>query len=291
MASSCRIADRWSSTSEHLSQLYAGVNDLDDDYRNNCNGEHRNREDGWRLFVSFWRQRNCVRKHRSRSNDLRNHDTRGELLDRGRHQRRWCSRDTKYHANLGYHLYNKFLVGVLSVVALSAPVNANEGQTVIANPQATSSGQVSNQAVQINQGGYSKQGFSQGHFCNSSTLTVSPFFLGNDTHPNYVRSQNYGLQLTMSFPLDGGMVEACKALARKRLEKERLDYMLIRALKCAELLNLGYMIHPNSPYAVVCSDVVPIAREPKSEPPSSVISAPVSQPASEQVSEQMQGAS
>ena len=148
MASSCRIADRWSSTSEHLSQLYAGVNDLDDDYRNNCNGEHRNREDGWRLFVSYWRQRNCVRKHRSRSNDLRNHDTGGKLLNRDRQQKRRCSRDTKHYANLGYHLYNKFLVGILSVVALSAPVNANEGQTVIANPQATSSGQVSNQAVQ-----------------------------------------------------------------------------------------------------------------------------------------------
>lgn len=118
--------------------------------------------------------------------------------------------------------------------------------------------------MQINQGGYSEQGFSQGHYCNSSTLTFTPFYLGNDVHPEYVRNQNFGLQMTFSFPLDGGMVELCKSLAKKRLQKERLDYSLIRALKCAELLEKGFMFRPESPYSVVCADVVPIALEPKS---------------------------
>ncbi|MFZ9069102.1 MAG: hypothetical protein ACO23R_17165 [bacterium] len=131
-----------------------------------------------------------------------------------------------------------------------------------ANPVASSSGSVSNQAVQINQGGYSQQSFSPGHSCNSSTLTFTPFYLGNDVHPSYTRNQNFGLQATLSFPLDGRMVELCKALAEKRLEKERLDYALIRALKCAELLKEGFMFHPESPYSVVCADVVPIAALP-----------------------------
>jgi len=70
--------------------------------------------------------------------------------------------------------------------------------------------------------------------------------------------------MTFSFPLDGGMVELCKSLARKRLQKERLDYSLIRALKCAELLEKGFMFRPESPYSIVCADVVPIALSPSS---------------------------
>jgi hypothetical protein len=139
--------------------------------------------------------------------------------------------------------------------------------TATANPIATSSGSVSNQAVQINQGGTSKQSFSPGHFCNSSTLTVTPFFLGNDVHPTYTRNQNYGIQATVTVPLDGRMVELCKSLAEKRLQKERLDYALIRAIKCAELLNKGFMFRPESPYAVVCADVVPIALLPTKDDP------------------------
>lgn len=148
-------------------------------------------------------------------------------------------------------------------LALKAEQNIN----ATSSPIATSSGSVSNQAVQINQGGYSKQSFSPGHFCNSSTLTITPFYLSNDVHPSYVRNQNFGLQATVSFPLDGGMVETCKALAKKKLEKERLDYALIRALKCAELLEKGFMFRPDSPYSVVCADVAPIARVPKIAPP------------------------
>lgn len=162
---------------------------------------------------------------------------------------------------------------------LAAPVRADDGTTAIANPVATSTGSVSNQAVQINQGGYSKQGYGPGHYCNSSTLTVTPFFLGNEVMPNnYVRNQNYGIQMSVSFPLDGGMVETCKDLARKRLEKERLDYALVRALKCAELLKMGYMIRPESPYSVLCADVAPIARATTSELPSSEASGVVRLP-------------
>jgi len=154
------------------------------------------------------------------------------------------------------------------------PAIAEQNISATSSPIATSTGSVSNQAVQINQGGYSKQSFSPGHFCNSSTLTITPFYLSNDVHPAYVRNQNFGLQATVSFPLDGGMVETCKALAKKRLEKERLDYALIRALKCAELMEKGFMFHPDSPYSVVCADVAPIALAPKKapQPPGAVVS-------------------
>jgi len=125
---------------------------------------------------------------------------------------------------------------------------------------ATSTGSVSNQAVQINQGSYSQQSYGGGHVCNSSTLVFTPFYLGNDSHPKtYVRNQNFGAQVSLSIPLDAEMVSLCKTLAKRKLEKERLDYALVRVLKCAELLKAGFKIREDSPYAPVCADVVPAA--------------------------------
>ena len=39
----------------------------------------------------------------------------------------------------------------------------------------------------------------------------------------------------------------------------RLDYELVRALKCAELQQKGFTFHPNSKMKVLCQDVVPIS--------------------------------
>ena len=138
----------------------------------------------------------------------------------------------------------------------------------MANPIATSSGSVNNQAVQINQGGYSQQGFGAGHYCNSSTMVFTPFYLGNDVHAEpYVRNQNFGAQVSFAVPLDFQMVRSCKELARKKIEKERLDLAFVRFRECAKLYQMGYKIREDSPYYVACEDVVPItAVAPKSEP-------------------------
>ena len=104
----------------------------------------------------------------------------------------------------------------------------------------------------------------------------TPFYLGNDVNPEpYVRNQNCGAQVSFSVPLDFEMVSLCKELAKRKLEKERLDYALVRALKCAELLKLGYKIREDSPFAPVCADVVPIAAV---VPSSSAVSHAASQP-------------
>ena len=84
-------------------------------------------------------------------------------------------------------IYNHVVKCVLSVVFLNcSPVNAqtNDGTTVIANPQASSTGSVTNSAVQINQGSYSTQGLGTGHFCNSGTVVFTPFYLGAGFHPS-----------------------------------------------------------------------------------------------------------
>lgn len=77
--------------------------------------------------------------------------------------------------------------------------------------------------------------------------------------------QNFGAQLSINVPLDGSITEMCKELARKRLrmeqqklDKEQLDYHLVRALRCAELFEKGFMIHPDAKLASLCSDVVSI---------------------------------
>ena len=47
----------------------------------------------------------------------------------------------------------------------------------------------------------------------------------------------------------------------------RLDYELVRALKCAELMQRGFTYHPKSEMKVLCQDIVPISalQPPKKE--------------------------
>ena len=185
------------------------------------------------------------------------------LQSRARDERRRSRRADRHHSRDRHRPNHNLIVNLLAVMLFaSAPAAAQEGDTTnnISNPIATSTGSVNNQAVQINQGGFSRQTFGGGVQCNGPTMVFSPFYLGNDTHGDrYVRSQNFGAQISFSVPLDGGMTETCKSIARKRLEKERLDYELIRALKCAELMTKGFTFRPESPFAVICSDVTSIA--------------------------------
>jgi len=68
-------------------------------------------------------------------------------------------------------------------------------------------------------------------------------------------------------PLDFGAVNTCKELAQRQLEKERLDYELVRIKECIGIYQAGFRIDPRSPFASVCADVIPLASvvaEPKS---------------------------
>lgn len=272
MASLNRIGSiHCSNSSSPGDQLHSRQHDIDDynridNQRNDCNRTL------WRRLsqlVGF--QRNSQWRSQRGDHNILTDNRWGSVPIGDCRTGCWNYRTGNHYENSRAKLGQKLAVGLLPVIFfLPVGVKAQlsqENTTAVANPVATSNGSVSNQAVQINQGGYSKQGFAPGHFCNSSTLTFTPFYLGNDVYPEYVRNQNFGLQATLSFPLDGGMVETCKALAKKRLEKERLDYALIRALKCAELLEKGFMFRPDSPYSVTCADVVPIARAPRTSPP------------------------
>ena len=75
---------------------------------------------------------------------------------------------------------------------------------------------------------------------------------------SYTKNENWGGQINFMFPLDGEMTERCKSIAKRQEEKMQLDYELVRALKCAELMKQGFMIRPRTRVYHLCSDVVPI---------------------------------
>ena len=141
----------------------------------------------------------------------------------------------------------------------------------MASASSAATGNVTNQAIQFqNTGAPSRQSFSGGINCNGPTMMFSPFYTGGETNhytnESYSRNSAFGAQLSFMVPLDGQLTEICKELGKKVLEKERLNYELTRALRCAELMGeKGFMFLPGSPMAVVCSDVVPIASFHKSK--------------------------
>ena len=172
---------------------------------------------------------------------------------------------TTIYNKLGICLYtiaaNAILCG--SAAAQSAPSNTN-----IAGPSASATGNVTNQAVQVLQGPYALNTYGAGVSCQGPTMSISPFVLGNtnlsqdpETYQSY--NGNAGLSLGFNFPLDGSMQELCKERARTEIrrqnaeaDKARLDFELVRLLKCGEAYKSGIMFHPDSPYYKICADVV-----------------------------------
>ena len=142
---------------------------------------------------------------------------------------------------------------------------------------AAATGNVTNQAVQFqNNGSMSRQNYGPSISCNGSTMTFSPFYMGNHTKPwevgedtgmtpsSYTLSENWGFQVNFMVPLDKRGLEQCRRIAKRQEEKMQLDYELVRALKCAELQRQGFTIRPGTRVALLCQDIVPIV---KAKPP------------------------
>ena len=136
---------------------------------------------------------------------------------------------------------------------------------------AAATGNVTNQAVQFqNNGASSRQNYGPSISCNGSTMTFSPFYMGNHSKPwevnedmsmdasSYTLSENWGAQVNFMIPLDKRGLEQCRRIAKRQEEKMQLDYELVRALKCAELQQKGFTIRPNTRVYHICSDIVPI---------------------------------
>ena len=267
--------------------LQSRLDELDDrdgtdDYRDYCNRKDRRsrehllgtqRDSKW----CHWRDRNnLLDEHRS-----------DRLATGDYYSGCWSHRNSRHRKNNrnDQHHHKPFRLQpvkiLLALALLCGPVRAESDgtTTVVASPQASSSGSVTNSAVQINQGSYSTQGFGGGHYCNSGTIVFTPFYLGGDVHSSkYTRNQNFGAQISFSVPLDGSITELCKEVARKKIQKTRVDILLTRMRECTKLYDAGYMIRPSSPYAKICDDVVPIAAYSKSGQASQDALEPVSPP-------------
>jgi len=100
--------------------------------------------------------------------------------------------------------------------------------------------------------------------------------MGNHTKPwdideegmrpsSYTMAENWGAQINFMIPLDREGLRRCRSIAARQEEKMRLDYELVRVLKCAELQQKGFMLVPNSRTYNMCSDVIAIAAWNKAE--------------------------
>ena len=91
--------------------------------------------------------------------------------------------------------------------------------------------------------------------------------MGNHTTPfddemnqsSYTVAENWGAQINFMVPLDGSIVETCKAIGQRQLDKMKLDYELVRAKECAALQQKGFMIRPGTRVYHMCSDIIPIS--------------------------------
>jgi len=154
--------------------------------------------------------------------------------------------------------------------AQQAPQNTN-----IAGPTASATGNVTNQAVQVLQGPYPVTTFGQGVSCPGPAMTIAPFVTGNlnnNTDPFSYQSNSGSAGFTVGFstPLNGTITEVCLEAARTSIarnqaeaDKARLDFELVRALRCGEMKRNGIHFHPNSPYAAICADIVVINNTPE----------------------------
>ena len=174
---------------------------------------------------------------------------------------------------MGYYkkLYNKLYYYIAVCLLTVGPAFAEGDTNNSSNPVAAATGNVTNQAVQFqNNGSMSRQNYGPSISCNGSTMTFSPFYMGNHTKPwevgedtgmtpsSYTLSENWGFQVNFMVPLDKRGLEQCRRIAKRQEEKMKLDYELVRALKCADLQRQGFTIRPGTRVAFLCQDIVPI---------------------------------
>ena len=179
-------------------------------------------------------------------------------------KRRRDNRNNNNRQNYRNRFYYQLL---LYLCTIGTPVFAEGEDTNVSNPVAAATGNVTNQAIQFqNNGSSSRQIYGPNIQCNGSTMTFSPFYMGNHSKPfdefmqpsSYTIAENWGFQVNFMIPLDKEGYKQCKQMAERYEEKMRLEYELTRAHKCAELMQKGFMIRPGTDMYVLCQDIVPI---------------------------------
>ena len=257
-----------SESKSNYSRLHTREHECNHQYNTNSYRDNQSKSLWWRVKELVWYQCNSYwqRWDNWKRYSLHGDNTRRRLSARNSNQNsryQWFSSDGKhrYQQNNKHYGYYYLLIGLLTI---GLPVRAEGDETINnAAPQSTATGNVTNQAVQFqNNGAPTRQQYGGGVVCNGPTMTFSPFWLASENKPydpeSYSRGWNYGAQVNFMVPLDYSTVERCKSIARRVEEKMRVDYELVRSLKCAELMQKGFTLRPGSRVAHMCNDVVPI---------------------------------
>ncbi len=263
----CRISDP---------ELYSGVYELN----NNYNSRYHRRDCNYNLWSSIkqmvWGQYNPYFSKlwgisRFRFN-LHNPYSWKRLFTRSSIKSSQSDhREDRDRSSYRNGIYYCLLVSLLAI----APAKASDPEVNnTSNPVAAATGNVTNQAVQFqNNGAPSRQHYGPNISCNGATMTFSPFYMGNHTVPyddemsqrSYTIAENWGGQINFMFPLDRKGLAQCRRIAARQEEKMRLDYELVRALKCADLQRKGFMLREDSRVYDMCSDVIAIAQYEKNK--------------------------
>ena len=260
-----------SSESKHSDpQFYTGVDELND---NNTPNNKRSQKDSSLRGSSkklVWKQCRALWKHYRNRYNIRGQRCNERLDIRNNNKSCRSSTGNRHHNRLDCKYYYYILIGLLTI----SPVLADEPEVNnTSNPVAAATGNVTNQAIQFqNNGAASRQNYGSGIACNGSTMTFSPFYMGNHTNPysekedvaglhpsSYQLNENWGFQINFMVPLDKRGLKQCRSIAKRQEEKMRLDHELVRALKCAELQQKGFTLRPGSRVEHMCNDVVPIS--------------------------------
>ena len=256
-----------SSKSKHChAPVYNRVDAVNDDYNANYNRRDSTRCQGCgsrnlyrHKHYSWWNWWHWFRQCNIHTNNQRN-----ELGSINNNKRSRDYRNNNNRQNYRNRFYYKLL---LYLCTISTPVFAED--TNVSNPVAAATGNVTNQAVQFqNNGASSRQIYGPNIQCNGSTMTFSPFYMGNHSKPldefmqptSYTLAENWGFQINFMVPLDKSGYKQCKEMAKRYEEKMKLEYEITRAHKCADLMKKGFMYRPNTPNAKMCQDIVPIVK-------------------------------
>ena len=257
-----------SESKSNYARIHPGKHERNHKYYSDCHRDDQSESLWWRVkklvwneYNSYWQRWNNWNRYSLYGSNAWRRLSIGNSDQSSRCQRFSSDGKHRYQQNNKHYGYYYLLIGLL---AIGLPVRAEGDETINnAAPQSTATGNVTNQAVQFqNNGAPTRQQYGGGVVCNGPTMTFSPFWLASENKPydpeSYSRGWNYGAQLNFMVPLDYSTVNRCKSIARRVEEKMRVDYELVRSLKCAELMQKGFTLRPGSRVAHMCNDVVPI---------------------------------